>query len=235
MWIFYRFKLKQLLFFVVIVILTLGLYRLTNYSAEQTFQDQKPFYQGSNARKSVSFTVNVDWGEEYLPQILTLFDKHQIKGTFFLTGRWAQNNPQLVLKIAKAGHEIGNHGFSHPHVNNLKLEDNIKEIEQTSEIIYDLTKKRTKFFAPPYGEYNEVVLEAARRLNHRTILWTVDTLDWQNPPPEWITSRVLSKVHNGAIILMHPTASIAKALPEIFKGLADQDYQIEPLEKLIKD
>ncbi|NPV28262.1 MAG: polysaccharide deacetylase family protein [Firmicutes bacterium] len=212
-----------------------GLYVLTNHSAEKTFLDRRPIYQGNNARKSVAFTVNVDWGEEHLPQMLAVFDKHKIKATFFVTGRWARNNPQLVRKVARAGHEIGNHSFSHPHVNNLNLEDNIKEIAQTAEIIYDLTKRKTKFFAPPYGEYNEVVLEAARRLNHRTILWTVDTLDWQKPPPEWITSRVLTRVHNGAIILMHPTASTVKALSEIIQSLAAQDYQIEPLEKLISN
>ncbi len=233
MFIFYRVNRKIPLFFMALIIIASGFYRLSSYSAKQAFLKQKPIYQGSDARKYVSFAVNVDWGEEYLPQMLTLFDKYKIKGTFFLTGRWAQNNPKLVVKISKAGHEIGNHGFSHPHVNNLKLDDNIKEIKQTSEIIYNLTKKQTRYFAPPYGEYNEVVLEAAQRLKHRTILWTVDTLDWQNPPPEWITSRVVTRVHNGAIILMHPTNTIVKALPEIIQGLTDQGYQVVPLEKLI--
>lgn len=64
-------------------------------------------------------------------------------------------------------------------------------------------------------------------------MWTVDTLDWQNPPPEWIVSRVLVRIHNGAIVLMHPTSSTVKALPELIQGLEAQGYQVKPLGKLI--
>lgn len=166
-------------------------------------------------------------------QMLSIFEKSNIKATFFLTGRWAQEHPQLVKKIALAGHEIGNHGFSHPHVNDLTVEDNVKEISLTSDVIYRISKQRTKFFAPPYGEFNENVLKAAQKTNHLTILWTVDTVDWKNPPNEWVVSHVLNNVKNGAIILMHPTAVTVNILPEIIKGIIDQGYSIVPLEKLI--
>lgn len=224
---------KKILCFIGIIFLLVTCICIILYSSEMVFQHQKPIYQGDESKKCVAFTVNVDWGEEYLDRMLTFFDKNGVKATFFLSGRWAGEHPQLVRKMAKSGHEIGNHGFSHPHVNELSLSENIEEIEKTQDVISRLTQKDTKYFAPPYGEFNEVVLEAAAKTKHKVILWTVDTIDWQKPPPETIISRVLSNAHNGAIILMHPTEPTLKALPEICKELVKQGYQIVPLEKLI--
>jgi len=115
------------------------------------------------------------------------------------------------------------------------LSENIEEINKTSNIILKITKKHTRFYAPPYGEFNDTVLKAAHQTNHKTVLWTIDTVDWQKPEPDVITSRLLDNVHNGAIILMHPTSQINQALPEIFRGLSEQGYQVVSLEKLIAD
>jgi probable sporulation protein (polysaccharide deacetylase family) len=224
-------KIFMLVFFLVSGFL---IYHLVGANKEAS-KVLSPIYQGDPARKVVAFTINVDWGEEYLPQILSLFEEHKIKGTFFLTGRWVGENPELAKRIAGSGHEIGNHGYSHPHVNNLSLEKNIEEIKKTSAVIYQITGKKTRFFAPPYGECNEIVLKAAEKTGHQTILWTVDTLDWKNPPPEWIVSRVLGRLHNGAIILMHPTASTLEALPEVIAGIKAQGYQVQPLEILVSE
>ncbi len=205
------------------------------FSAEQVFNQRKPIYQGNPDKKQVAITVNVDWGEEYIPGMLNIFQQNGVKATFFISGRWAGEHQQLVKKIADSGHEIGNHGFSHPHVNELSVEENIEEIKETSKVIEQAAQKRTRYFAPPYGEFNDTVLEAAAKMKHKIILWTVDTVDWQKPPPDEINARVLSRVHNGAIILMHPTEPTIKALPEMIKGLKEQGYQIVSLEKLIAD
>ncbi len=232
MFIFYR-KKQLLLFFIVVIALFAFTCSIDRYVAYQ--QVFKPIYQGNNAKKWVAFTVNVDWGEEYLDEMLNFFAKNKIKATFFITGRWAEANPGYVRKIANGGHEIGNHGYSHPHVNNLTLSENIEEINKTSDIIFKITKNRTRLYAPPFGEFNDTVLKAAHQTNHKTVLWTVDTVDWQKPEPDVITSRVLDNVQNGAIILMHPTSQINQALPDILRGLSEQGYQVVSLEKLIAD
>lgn len=226
---------KKAAFLIGSIFLLITIVCTASYSSEMVFKQRKPIYQGNPGKKNVAVTVNVDWGEEHLPGMLDLFKKNGVKATFFVSGRWAGEHPQLVQEIARCGHEIGNHGFSHPHVNDLSLPENIEEIRKTQDVIAGLTQKRTRYFAPPYGEFNEVVLDAAAKTEHKVILWTVDTIDWRKPPPETIVSRVLSNVHNGAIILMHPTDPTLKALPEICKGLDQQGYQITPLEKLISD
>lgn len=218
---------------VVISLLTVavtGFWAIEKLATARVF---KPIYYGNGSRKWVAVTVNVDWGEEYLDEMLNFFAASQIKATFFITGRWCQANPELVKKICSGGHEIGNHGFYHEHVNNLSLEDNKREIELTDRALTSITKKKPRYYAPPYGEFNDTVLRAAHETGHQTILWSVDTVDWMNPSPEEVSSRVMAKVHNGAIILMHPTLSSTRALPEIIRRLKEQGYQIVSLEKLI--
>ena len=109
----------------------------------------------------------------------------------------------------------------------------MEEIQKTSNAIHRAAQRKTRYFAPPYGEFNDTVLEAASKTGHQVILWTVDTVDWQKPPPSEIVSRVFDGIENGAIILMHPTEQTNEALPKMIKGLREQGYQIVPLEKLI--
>lgn len=233
--VFYARKLSVLIF--VSSLLAVGVvgFGLSSYRSQQVFKEEPPIRQGDERHKKVSLTVNVDWGEEYLPEMLALFQQQQVRVTFFMTGRWAQENGPLVKRVVQEGHDIGNHGWSHPHVNDLSLDENLQEIRRTEDILYQLTSRRSKFFAPPYGEYNETVLAAASGSNLRTVLWSIDTVDWQNPTPQWIVRRILDMSHNGAIVLMHPTPVTVKALPEMITGLRKQGYEIVPLEKLLPE
>lgn len=194
-----------------------------------------PIYQGSSDKRQIALTVNVYWGEEYLPQMLKIMDENNVKATFFIGGQWAEKYPQLLKKISEAGHEIGSHGYSHPHPDQLSKSGNMREIMRSEKIIMRITGQKPKLFAPPYGERGETVLAAAEELGYQCILWSIDTIDWQHPPPEMIVKRVTKKVHNGAIILMHPTAPSIKALPEILKVLKNNGYQFVTVSQLINE
>lgn len=235
--IFIIYARKLSILFILIFILAIGAIGigLTCHQSRYVFKAEAPIVQGNSANKSISISINVDWGQEYIPELLEILCQHHVRATFFITGRWAQVNGQLVQQIVYRGQDIGNHGFSHPHVNDLTLDENMDEIRQTEEVLYKLTKQHTKFYAPPYGEYNETVLDAAARSNLRTVLWSIDTVDWQNPTPQWIIARVQRMSHNGAIILMHPTPATVKALPDILTTLAGQGYEIVSLEKLLSE
>lgn len=210
---FVFFWRKRVIFFAVGAFVLLACLYTAAYASEQVFQKLKPIYQGNSASEQVAITVNVDWGEEHLPNMLEILQKNHVKATFFISGRWAEEHPKFVRQISDLGHEIGNHGYSHPHVNDLDLEQNKLEIEKTSKVIKQITKSKTSYFAPPYGEYNDTVLQAAAETGHQVILWTVDTVDWQKPSASQITSRVLDGAQNGAIILMHPTEQTNQSLP----------------------
>lgn len=193
-----------------------------------------PVYQGSGQEKKVALTFNVVWGEEYVPQILELLKKYNVPATFFVGGQWAEDFPALTKQIAQDGHEVGNHGYSHPHPDRISRSANLEEIKKTETAIENTCGLKTKLFAPPYGERGEAVLQAAEDAGYHTILWSVDTIDWQRPDPSIVVKRVVKKVHNGAIVLMHPTAPTVHALPEIISELKNEGYEIVKVSILLE-
>lgn len=193
-----------------------------------------PVFQGNSARPQVALACNVFWGEEYLPAMLKTLDENDVRITFFIGGSWANKYPEILKDLANRGHELGNHTYSHPHPNNLSKEQNKEQITKTEELVFTHTGLRTNLYAPPYGEYNNTVLLAAQELNYTTIMWSIDTIDWKRPPPEVLKDRVLKKLHNGAIILMHPTAPTAQALPSLIAEIKNRGYTIVKVSDIIK-
>lgn len=189
----------------------------------------EPYRCGSGDSSNVSLAVNVDWGEEYLPDMLAVLEENDIAATFFLTGRWCNNNQELAKQIYEAGHELGNHGYSHSSPNASSIDEIIDEIKRTEEAVRNATGVTTNLYAPPSGEEEPHVLEAAAQAGYHTILWSVDTIDWQKPAPETIVARVTEKIHGGAIILAHPTEMTLAALPEIIKTLQAEGYAFVPV------
>ena len=178
------------------------------------------YYQGTKDEKVIAFACNVDWGNEYIGEMLKIFKDNNIKITFFPTGKWAENNKELLELIYEEGHEIGNHGYSHLDYNTLSYDRNYEEIEKAHKIIKDIIEEEPKYFAPPSGAYNDYTIEAAKDLNYKVILWSIDTIDWRKDSvKDVIVKRVKDKIHNSAIILMHPTKETNKALPEIIDYL----------------
>lgn len=194
---------------------------------------QTPVYQGDSTTKSIALTFNVDWGEEYIPAILETCQEHNIKVTFFVTGRWAQKFPQLTRQMAREGHEIGSHGYGHPHPNYLSVEQNLADIKKAEKVLIEILGRKPSFYAPPYGEHGPTCLQAAEQGGYRTILWSVDSIDWKFRDRDIIFYRVINKAHNGAIILLHPTEATAAALPSIIKELQRQNYSLVTLSDML--
>ncbi len=194
---------------------------------------KEPIYQGNTGQKLVAIDVNVDWGEEYIPAMLEEFEKHEAKVTFFVTGVWAEKNPDMIKKIDKAGHSVQNHGYKHLHFNSLAESEAINQIKKAEEIIYKIIEKRSKFFASPYGEQNRQIMQAVSSIDYDLIMWSIDTIDWQRPDPGTIVKRVTNKLHNDAIILMHPTEPTVQALPELLATIKADGYKMVTIDQLI--
>lgn len=192
-----------------------------------------PIFQGSRDNAKVAFACNVFWGEDIMPDLLKVFADNNVKITFFIGGSWAKRHPDSLKLIADAGHELGNHSFTHPHPNQLNKDQNKEEILRTEKLVEEVTGQKTRLYAPPYGEYNKIVLEAAEELGYRTIMWTADTVDWRRPSPEVIIRRIEAKLQNGAIILMHPTEPTIKALPELIRLIKSRGYTVNTISDIL--
>lgn len=194
----------------------------------------KPVYNGNLAKAQVALACNVFWGEEYLPSMLDSLDRHDVKITFFLGGTWVAEHPELAQELARRGHELGNHSYSHPHPNSLSQEGNKAQIARTEKLVAELTGVTTRLYAPPYGEFNNSVLAAAAELGYTTIMWSIDTIDWRKPPAEKIITKVSGKLHNGAIILIHPTEPTAQALPELLFRIKEKGFAVLPVSAILE-
>jgi peptidoglycan/xylan/chitin deacetylase (PgdA/CDA1 family) len=199
-----------------------------------TTQKQLPIYSVKTEEKKIAITINCAWNADDIDKILETLEKQQVKTTFFMVGDWIEKNEESAKKIFAAGHELGNHSYNHPHINNLNYDKNIEQIKKCSELIQKITGKPSTLYRGPYGEYNDTVLQAAKDLKHTTIQWSIDSLDYKSLTGEQMWERIEPKLQNGSIILMHNgTENTANSLNDIITNIKNKGFTIVPVSELI--
>lgn len=169
------------------------------------------------------------WTEKYLE----VLSEHQVPATFFLIGTYATKAPDLVQKVALAGHDIGAHSNSHKKLTQLKQEQVTAELWAAATGIFKITSQPVAYFRPPYGATDRKVIEAARELGQTVILWNVDPRDWETADAKKIANHVLNRAGPGSIILLHEgKAQTLQALPLIIEGLKAQGYELVTVSEL---
>ncbi len=195
-----------------------------------------PIYSVFKQEKQVALTFDCAWGAEDMPAILETLKANNVKATFFMVGDWMRKYPDTVKAIAADGHDLGNHSDTHPHVAKLSKEQIKKDIHLAHNTIKDLTGQDAKYYRPPYGEYNNTVIEAANECAYQTIQWDVDSLDWKEYGRQELIDKVLlhKNLSPGSIVLLHnATKYTAGALDEVIKGLQQKGYTIVPISQLV--
>jgi|SRR5699024_25506 len=207
-----------------------------NFSVISAFSSTKelPIYSVDRDDKKIAISFDAAYGDEFTLDILDTLDKYKIKSTFFLVKFWIDKFPHRVEEIHKRGHEIGNHSATHPNMSELSKENMAKELNDTGEEIYKITKEKSILFRPPYGDYNDKVIEVARDNGYYTIQWDTDSLDWKELGVQPVVDRVIRNVSSGSIVLFHNNAKyISEYLPLVIERLLDEGYEIVPISELI--
>lgn len=184
----------------------------------------EPIYRGNPSKPSVGLMINVAWGDEYLPAILKTLQDEGVKATFFFDGTWLSKHLDTAEAIQAAGHELSNHAYTHPKMSLLSAGRQREEISKTEQLLDKLGVKNV-WFAPPSGDYNRTTVVAAAEQGLRTVLWTLDTVDWTNPSPSSVVAKIAKNVSAGSLILMHPTAATRASLPGIIKAIRAKGLQ----------
>ncbi|HPT83177.1 MAG TPA: polysaccharide deacetylase family protein [Limnochordia bacterium] len=193
-----------------------------------------PIYSVHTAEQKVAFSFDATWGADLTDEILSILDEHGIKTTFFLAGYWVDKHPDYVVKIAAAGHELGNHSYSHPHMTTLNEQGIAYELQKNEHLIEELTGQRTTLFRPPFGEYDNQVISVASALGYHTIQWSVDSLDWKNLSSDQIYERVMGQIKPGSIVLFHNAApGTPGAIRRLIPDLLNKGYSIVPVSQLL--
>ncbi|BBI34385.1 polysaccharide deacetylase family protein [Cohnella abietis] len=183
----------------------------------------QPIYRGNPAKPMVALMINVAWGDEFLPPMLATLKAANVKATFFFDGKWLSKNSEMAQSIIKQGHEVSNHAYSHPNMSQLGMTRQREEIGKTEALLKKLGASNV-WFAPPSGDYNSNTVKVASEFGLRTVLWTLDTVDWQKPQSWTIVDKVSRKVGPGTMILMHPTAASQGALKGMIKAIKAKGY-----------
>lgn len=221
-----------------LVLMVLGIqYIPTAVSVTNSANSKRlPIYCVDQNENKVALSFDAAWGNEETAEILEILALHNVKVTFFMTGGWVEKYPEDVKAIAAAGHDLGNHSENHKHMSQLSKEECKEEILKTHNKVKELTGIDMDLFRPPYGDYNNTLIEAADELGYHCIEWDVDSMDWKDYGAGSIVNTVLNNKHlgSGSIILCHNEAKFTKdALENMIAGLEDKGYEIVPVSQLI--
>lgn len=136
---------------------------------------QLPIYCVQKDSKVVSLSFDAAWGNEDTQQLIDILGKYKIKATFFVVGQWVDKYPESVLALHEAGHEVMNHSDTHPYMTKLSEQEIIQNVTACDDKIEAVTGVRPFLFRPPYGDYNDKVVNTLKSIDHYTIQWDVDT------------------------------------------------------------
>jgi polysaccharide deacetylase family sporulation protein PdaB len=194
-----------------------------------------PIYCVETEEKKIAISFDAAWGNDDTEQLINILAEYNVPATFFVVGAWVDKYPESVKQLHDAGHRVENHSNTHPYLSKLSNEQIANELESCNQKIANVTGRTPTLIRPPYGDYDNHVIEAVDTAGMHCIQWDVDSLDWKdNATAENIAERVVSKVQPGSIVLFHNDADhTPAALPTILKTLKEQGYEFVFIEDLI--
>ncbi len=184
-------------------------------------------------KKKIAITFDDGPSVEYTGGLLDGLMKRNVKATFFLIGENAEENPELVERIYKEGHLIGNHTYSHVEITKISDDEAMEELKKTDEIIWSITGEHVQYMRPPFGAWQK---ELEGRVEVLPVLWTVDPLDWTTENVDEIVNKVVTETEENDIILLHDCyESSVQAALQIIDILQEKNYEFVTVDKLMID
>ena len=196
------------------------------------------YYLGDTSQKVIYLTFDCGYENGYTEQILDVLSKHQAPAAFFVVGHMIESAPEIVCRMAEEGHIVGNHTFHHPDMSAIAAQSDFSKELSDLEALYRETtgQEMAKFYRPPQGKYNEENLRQAKALGYKTILWSLAYVDWyadDQPTAQQAFDKLIPRIHDGAIVLLHSTSSTnAQILDELLCRWEEMGYTFAPLTDL---
>ena len=196
------------------------------------------YYAQNTTEKVLYLTFDAGFENGNTPIILDALKKHSAPATFFVVGTYIESNPDLIKRMEKEGHIVGNHTYHHPDMTKLSslsaFEKELKDVENAYNNVTG--KEMTKFYRPPQGKYNENNLQMAKELGYHTFFWSLAYVDWQEnnqPTKEEAFDKLLTRVHPGAIVLLHSTSKTnGEILDELLTKGEELGYRFKALDSI---
>ena len=192
---------------------------LTVLMAAWVFPFSLPLVAKEGGDKKIALTFDDGPSEKYTAEILDILRQYKVKATFFVIGTNALAHPDLLKRIIDEGHEVGNHTYSHPHLQKMSEAQLSLELLRADEVFQQLCKLSPTLFRPPEGVVSDAVKAAAQSKGYRLVLWSIDTRDWALNSVSNILRTVKKEASDGDIILFHDWVAGESPTPEALRQL----------------
>lgn len=196
------------------------------------------YFLGDTTKKVIYLTFDCGYENGNTAQILDALKKHQAPAAFFVVGNMIETAPDLVKRMADEGHIVGNHTYHHPDMSSISDQAAFqKELDDLAALYRETTgQELSRFYRPPQGKYSQENLKQAHALGYRTIFWSLAYVDWyvdDQPTPDQAYAKLLPRIHNGAIVLLHSTSQTnAEILDDLLTKWEDMGYTFASLRDL---
>lgn len=195
-------------------------------------------YLGDTGKKVIYLTFDCGYENGYTEPILDVLKKHNAPAAFFVVGNMVESAPEIIRRMAAEGHIVGNHTFHHPDMSAIADEAAFRqELESLSALYKETTgQEMPPFYRPPQGKYSMENLKLAHKLGYKTVFWSLAYVDWvssSQPTKEEAFRKLIPRIHNGAVVLLHSTsATNADILDELLTKWEGMGYRFESIDKL---
>ncbi len=208
-----------------------------NASSEELLK-YNSFYVGDSTKKKIYLTFDAGYENGYTEHILDVLKSHNVKAAFFLVGNYLETSPELVKRMVTEGHTVGNHTMTHPDMSKIADEKSFSaEISGVEELYKKITgQNMKKFYRPPQGKFSTDNLMMAKSLGYKTIFWSLAYVDWYNddqPTADEAFSKLIPRIHNGAVVLLHSTSETnSKILDELLTKWEEMGFSFGSIDEL---
>ena len=191
-------------------------------------------YSVERTDNKIAISFDCAWGTEHTDAILSALAEAGVRATFFTVQFWAEEHADYLKKVSDAGHEVGTHSATHSYMSRQSEAEIRAELESSSQAITAVTGKPVTLFRPPYGDYDDLLIDTCRDMGIMPVQWDVDSLDWKDLSAADIAERIISRVKSGSIILCHNNGlHTAEALPIVIDALHAKGFTFVPIGELI--
>ena len=209
-------------------------------AGDRQLQSYDAAYIGDTSRKVLYLTFDAGYENGCTEKILDVLKKQEVPAAFFLVGNYIEKNADLVRRMVAEGHTVANHTMHHPNMSKIAdLPSFQKELEDLEALFAQTTgTQMAKFYRPPQGVYSQENLKMAKQLGYKTVFWSLAYADWDNndqPTPQQAFDKLIPRVHNGAVILLHATSQTnAEILDDLLTRYKEMGYTFESIDALFQ-
>lgn len=210
-------------------------------TGSERLREYQAAYLGDTSEPVIYLTFDAGYENGCTAQILDVLRAHGVPAAFFLVGNYIEQNPELVKRMVAEGHIVGNHTYHHWDMSKLANMDSFRRELEDLETLYTSVTGETmqKYYRPPQGIYSEKNLEMAQELGYHTVFWSLAYVDWLNdrqPTSEEAFSKLIPRIHNGAVVLLHSTSKTnAAILDALLTRWEELGYRFGTLDALFSD